>query len=108
MGIPTGTGPAFPTWPSLSELMPPWWSIRAWGRRAEILSFAKRKSSARTRILSRDHRFSPGAHHRCAVVSPGSVWIVPEAQKADIAASTTSYIQSFMSRSADLTAALKT
>ena len=38
---------------------------------------------------------------------PGTVWIVPEAQKADIAASTTSYIQSFMSRSADLTAALK-
>ena len=38
---------------------------------------------------------------------PGTVWIVPAAQKADIAASTKSYISSFMSRAADLTAALK-
>ena len=38
---------------------------------------------------------------------PGTVWIVPAAQKAYIAASTKSYISSFMSRAADLTAALK-
>jgi glyoxylase-like metal-dependent hydrolase (beta-lactamase superfamily II) len=38
---------------------------------------------------------------------PNTVWIVPAAQKADIADSTTSYVDSFMSRSADLTAALK-
>ncbi len=38
---------------------------------------------------------------------PGTVWLVPAAQKADIAESTNSYISSFMSRSADLTAALK-
>ena len=38
---------------------------------------------------------------------PGTIWMVPAAQKADIAASTTSYVDSFMSRSADLTAALK-
>jgi glyoxylase-like metal-dependent hydrolase (beta-lactamase superfamily II) len=38
---------------------------------------------------------------------PGTVWLVPAAQKADIDESTRSYIASFMSRSADLTNALK-
>jgi glyoxylase-like metal-dependent hydrolase (beta-lactamase superfamily II) len=38
---------------------------------------------------------------------PHTVWIMPAAQKADIAESTTSYMDSFMSRSADLKAALK-
>jgi glyoxylase-like metal-dependent hydrolase (beta-lactamase superfamily II) len=38
---------------------------------------------------------------------PGTVWIIPAAQKADIAESTASYMDSFMSRSADLKAALK-
>src|ERR1700690_3864151 len=38
---------------------------------------------------------------------PHTVWIVPAAQKADIAESTMSFVNSFVSRSADLTAALK-
>jgi glyoxylase-like metal-dependent hydrolase (beta-lactamase superfamily II) len=38
---------------------------------------------------------------------PNAVWLVPAAQKADIEASTNGYISSFMSRSADLTNALK-
>jgi glyoxylase-like metal-dependent hydrolase (beta-lactamase superfamily II) len=38
---------------------------------------------------------------------PHTVWIIPAAQKADIAQSTASYIDSFISRSADLKAALK-
>jgi glyoxylase-like metal-dependent hydrolase (beta-lactamase superfamily II) len=38
---------------------------------------------------------------------PNTVWIIPAAQKADIAESTASYMDSFMSRSADLKAALK-
>jgi glyoxylase-like metal-dependent hydrolase (beta-lactamase superfamily II) len=38
---------------------------------------------------------------------PHTVWIVPAAQKADIAESTTTYIDNFMSRSADLKNALR-
>jgi glyoxylase-like metal-dependent hydrolase (beta-lactamase superfamily II) len=37
---------------------------------------------------------------------PNTVWIVPAAQRADIAASTASFMESFISRSADLKAAL--
>jgi glyoxylase-like metal-dependent hydrolase (beta-lactamase superfamily II) len=73
----------------------------------EIVVREAQKLSKNTEFYLATTDFRPEHITGAMSFPPGTVWLVPAAQKADIAESTRSYISSFMSRSADLTAALK-
>jgi glyoxylase-like metal-dependent hydrolase (beta-lactamase superfamily II) len=65
------------------------------------------KLSKNTELYLATTDFRPEHITGAMAFPPNAVWIVPAAQRADIAESTRDYIDSFMSRSADLKAALK-
>jgi glyoxylase-like metal-dependent hydrolase (beta-lactamase superfamily II) len=73
----------------------------------EIVVREAQKLSKNTEFYLATTDFRPEHITGAMSFPPGTVWLVPAAQKADIAESTRNYISSFMSRSADLTAALK-
>jgi len=73
----------------------------------EIVVREAQKLSKNTEFYLATTDFRPEHITGAMAFPPNTVWIVPAAQKADIAESTASYIESFVSRSADLSAALK-
>jgi len=73
----------------------------------EIVAREAQSLSGNTEFYLATTDFRPEHITGARAFPPHTVWIIPAAQKADIAESTTSYIDSFMSRSADLKAAFK-
>jgi len=76
-------------------------------RSGEIVVREAQKLSKNTEFYLATTDFRPEHITGAMAFPPNTVWIVPAAQKADMAESTENYVTSFMSRSADLTAALK-
>jgi glyoxylase-like metal-dependent hydrolase (beta-lactamase superfamily II) len=76
-------------------------------RSGEIVVREAQKLSKNTELYLATTDFRPEHITGAMAFPPNTVWIVPAAQKADMAESTENYVTSFMSRSADLTAALK-
>ena len=76
-------------------------------RSGEVVVREARRLSENTEFYLATTDFRPEHITGAMAFPPHTVWIVPAAQRADIAESTKTYIDSFMSRSADLTAALK-
>jgi glyoxylase-like metal-dependent hydrolase (beta-lactamase superfamily II) len=76
-------------------------------RSGEIVVREAQRLSKNTEFYLATTDFRPEHITGAMAFPPNTIWMVPAAQKADIAESTKSYISSFMSRSADLTAALK-
>jgi len=76
-------------------------------RSGEIVVREAQRLSKNTEMYLATTDFRPEHITGAMAFPPDAIWLVPEAQREDIAESTTSYIGSFMSRSADLTAALK-
>jgi glyoxylase-like metal-dependent hydrolase (beta-lactamase superfamily II) len=72
----------------------------------EIVAREAQKLSKNTEFYLATTDFRPEHVTGAMAFPPNTVWIIPAAQKADIAESTLSYMNSFMSRSADLKAAL--
>lgn len=76
-------------------------------RSGEIVVREAQRLSKNTEMYLATTDFRPEHITGAMAFPPDAIWLVPEAQREDIVESTTSYIGSFMSRSADLTAALK-
>jgi glyoxylase-like metal-dependent hydrolase (beta-lactamase superfamily II) len=72
----------------------------------EIVAREAQRLSKNTEFYLATTDFRPEHITGAMAFPPNTVWLVPAAQKADIAESTMSYINSFVSRSADLKAAL--
>jgi len=73
----------------------------------EIVAREAQRLSKNTEFYLATTDFRPEHTTGAMAFPPNAVWIIPVAQRADIAQSTKSYIDSFVSRSADLAAALK-
>ena len=73
----------------------------------EVVVREAQRLSKNTELYLATTDFRPEHITGAMAFPPNSVWIIPAAQRADIAESTKSYIDSFISRSADLAAALK-
>jgi len=76
-------------------------------KRGEIVVREAQRLSKNTEFYLATTDFRPEHITGAMAFPPHTVWIIPAAQKADIAESTAGYIDSFMSRSADLKAALE-
>jgi glyoxylase-like metal-dependent hydrolase (beta-lactamase superfamily II) len=73
----------------------------------EIVAREAQRLSKNTEFYLATTDFRPEHITGAMAFPPNTVWLVPKAQRADIAESTMNYANSFMSRSAELKAALK-